>query len=41
MTTIAELGTFLAREGGAARSHDRTPATARTPEELRLAAAGH
>jgi regulator of protease activity HflC (stomatin/prohibitin superfamily) len=41
MSTIAELGTFLAREGVAADTHDRTPATTLTTEELTLAAAGH
>jgi regulator of protease activity HflC (stomatin/prohibitin superfamily) len=41
MSTIAELGTFLAREGVAADTHDRTPAALLTPEELALAGAGH
>ncbi len=40
MSTIAELGTFLAREGGAADAHDHTPAAPSTPESLGLAAAG-
>lgn len=40
MSTIAELGTFLAREGGAADAHDHTPAAPSTPESLALAAAG-
>ncbi len=41
MSTIAELGTFLAREGVAADTHDRTPAALLTSEELALAGAGH
>jgi regulator of protease activity HflC (stomatin/prohibitin superfamily) len=40
MSTIAELGTFLARESVAADTHDRTP-SALTPAELALASAGH
>jgi regulator of protease activity HflC (stomatin/prohibitin superfamily) len=41
MSTIAELGTFLAREGVAADTHHRPPAATLTPEELALAGAGH
>ncbi len=41
MSTIAELGTFLAREGLAADTHDRPPAATLTSAELTLAGAGH
>ena len=41
MTTIAELGTFLAREGVAAQTHDRIPSVPLSPAELALAGAGH
>ncbi len=41
MSTIAELGTFLAREGVAAETHDRIPSAPLSPAELALAGAGH
>jgi len=40
MSTIAELGTFLAREGGAADGHSRLPSAPDTPESLGLTGAG-
>ncbi len=41
MSTIAELGSFLAREGGAAQTHDHNPSVPPTPAELVLAGTGH
>jgi regulator of protease activity HflC (stomatin/prohibitin superfamily) len=41
MSTIAELGSFLAREGEAAQTHDGIPSVPLTPAELVLAGAGH